>query len=748
MPKQTDKPETRYAADAENETLAAALKYAKRGWPVFPLWGRDDGKCDCGDANCKNPGKHPIGSLAPHGFKNATTDPKVIERWWRKHPDAGIGLVTGNASGLIVIDVDIKNKNPDRHGWAALGLLEAELGRLPEPKIASTPSGGRHYYFRYAEGIRSSTEKLGPGLDIKAEGGFVVAPPSHGLYDWVDGRPAPDLPAAWVAHLTSLTATGTAGAKATADAFDIAAALKVIPNDDVSWEEWNRVAMAAWRATGGCEEGFAAFDSWSSKSSKYDADTTRKRWDGFKTSPPTIIGAGTIFWLADRTAPGWRQKKGAVDLEHIAARVEELAKLDGVAYALARKAAGKELGIDLKTLDAEVMRVRAESAEEVPLYDHWNVEPWPKPVDTDDLLLAIQDEITRYVATLGDRAIVPALWVMFTWIHKHARHSPMLLVNSAEPDCGKTTLLSVISYLAWKPLTSVEISGPMLYRSIEKWHPTFIIDEADAVLEHNDDLRAVINSGWTRGQGVIRGAPETHEPEMFSTFAPKALGMKGRDLPATTLSRCIELTLKRKLPDEKVADFKYEDDKHLAELRSKLARWAADNGEALGRAKPQRIPGFANRLWMNWRPLLAIAELASEEAVADVIKAAQEIESAKRGDTLSLSTQLLEDIRELFDAEKEDELLSRVIVEALVADAEKPWAQLTKGKPLTQNRLAKMLRPFGIISEEVHPEVGRGAAHGKGYKRERFEEAWERYLSRAAEKPGPKARDRAKRDET
>jgi putative DNA primase/helicase len=501
--------------------------------------------------------------------------------------------------------------------------------------------------------------------------------------------------------------------------------------------------MAAWRATGGSEDGFAAFDSWSSKSSKYNADTTRKRWEGFSTSPPTIIGAGTIFWLADRAAPGWRPQKVAGDAERIAARVKELALLDPVAYALARKAAGKELGIDLKTLDGEVARYRAGPAEEVPLYEHWKVEPWSEPVDTDDLLLAIQDEITRYVTTLGARVVVPALWVMFTWVHEHARHSPMLLVNSAEPDSGKTTLLSVMSYLVWKPLTSVEISGPMLYRSIEKWHPTFLIDEADVVLEHNDDLRAVINSGWTRGQGVVRGAPETHEPQMFSTFAPKALGMKGRALPDTTLSRCIEVTLKRKLPDEKVVDFKYEDDDYLAELRSKLMRWAADYGEQLGRAKPKRIPGFANRLWMNWRPLVAIAELASDVALADCVKAAQIIESAKRGDVLSssLTIQLLEDIRAVFDDEAEDELLSRVIVEALVADAEKPWAQLTKGRPLTQNKLAKMLSPFGIISEEVHPEYGdERRKHGKGYRRERFEEAWERYLARAAEKPGSKAR--------
>jgi hypothetical protein len=87
----------------------------------------------------------------------------------------------------------------------------------------------------------------------------------------------------------------------------------------------------------------------------------------------------------------------------------------------------------------------------------------------------------------------------------------------------------------------------------------------------------------------------------------------------------------------------------------------------------------------------------------------------------------LGDIREIFDVEADDVLLSRVLIEALVADAEKPWAQFYKGKPLSPNRLAKMLRTFGIISEEIHA-AGDNRLHGRGYKRVRFEEAWERFL--------------------
>ena len=77
-----------------------------------------------------------------------------------------------------------------------------------------------------------------------------------------------------------------------------------------------------------------------------------------------------------------------------------------------------------------------------------------------------------------------------------------------------------------------------------------IVDEADDALGDNPDLRSVINSGWTRGQGVIRCHPDTHEPELFSTFAPKIVAMKGRKLPDTTLSRSIVITMKPRRADD------------------------------------------------------------------------------------------------------------------------------------------------------------------------------------------------------
>lgn len=160
--------------------LVAALDLAARGWHVFPL-------------NGKVP-------ATEHGLHDATADRPQILRWWRAEPDAGIGIRCGRESGLVVLDID-----PDHGGDDALHELEREHGALPETIEALTGGGGRHVYFRHPGGeIKNSVGKLGPGLDIRGDGGYVVAAPSRHpsgrRYAWEvdhhpDDLPAGDLPA-------------------------------------------------------------------------------------------------------------------------------------------------------------------------------------------------------------------------------------------------------------------------------------------------------------------------------------------------------------------------------------------------------------------------------------------------------------------------------------------------------------------------------------------------------------------------
>jgi len=135
-------------------------------------------------------------------------------------------------------------------------------------------------------------------------------------------------------------------------------------------------------------------------------------------------------------------------------------------------------------------------------------------------------------------------------------------------------LLSLLEYLALRGVLCVEIGAAALFRSIELWEPTIIVDEADVIFVNNEALRAVFNAGWTRGASVLRCVGDDHVPRPFSAFCPRALGMKGQRIPDTTLSRSIVIEMKRKKRNERVEHFRSIDDAGLADLRRQALRWA------------------------------------------------------------------------------------------------------------------------------------------------------------------------------
>lgn len=162
--------------------LRAALGYAKRNVPVFPL---------------EPAGKRP---LTYSGFWEATTDARLIEAWWRRWPTANVGAPTGRGSGLLVLDVD-----PAAGGLESLADLERSNEPLPKTTRARTGGGGTHAFFRYPadEEVRNSAGWLGPGLDVRGEGGYVVVPPSRtkGTYEWLEKAPLAEPPAWLLARL-------------------------------------------------------------------------------------------------------------------------------------------------------------------------------------------------------------------------------------------------------------------------------------------------------------------------------------------------------------------------------------------------------------------------------------------------------------------------------------------------------------------------------------------------------------------
>ena len=151
--------------------LTAALEYAERGWLVIPLHSPTTRGCSCGKADCPSPAKHP---RTAHGLKDASRDPAVIRQWWTRWPDANIGIRTGPESNLLVLDVDGKQ------GEESLIELERRDVPLPDSYTVRTGGGGQHIYFLWPEGaeVGNSQSKIAPGLDVRGQGGYVVAPPS------------------------------------------------------------------------------------------------------------------------------------------------------------------------------------------------------------------------------------------------------------------------------------------------------------------------------------------------------------------------------------------------------------------------------------------------------------------------------------------------------------------------------------------------------------------------------------------
>lgn len=173
----------------------AAVEYAERGWLVFPVQGiRKDGSCSCGRPNCPNPGKHPGTSK---GLHEATTSREKIDLWWTRWPLANIGIRTGRESGLVVLDID-----PGHGGEESLSELETEFGPIPETVEVITGSGGRHLYFKYPQNVERIKSMAGirPGIDIRGDGGYVVAPPSRHksgrTYEWEALHHPDDVPIA------------------------------------------------------------------------------------------------------------------------------------------------------------------------------------------------------------------------------------------------------------------------------------------------------------------------------------------------------------------------------------------------------------------------------------------------------------------------------------------------------------------------------------------------------------------------
>ena len=430
-------------------------------------------------------------------------------------------------------------------------------------------------------------------------------------------------------------------------------------------------------------------------------------------------------WLLEQRVPirEWDSFKGMDEL--IIAAAARLSHLD---YDRRKNELVVLLGgVNKRTLDGLVKQARQNQADdELDASESCSLfsgeEPWPEKVDGKALLTEIQSVIRSHVILSAQEVLAVALWIMLTYVFRAFRVCPRLLISSPEKRCGKTTLLETIQTMCFRGLAAANISAASLFRGLEAWSPTLLIDEADTFLHGNDELRGILNSGHTKSTAfVIRTVGDEHEPKRFSTFAPIAIGMIKR--PADTLlDRSIVIRLQRKLGTDPVTSLPLEAENEYLSIRQKCLRWAEDNIDELKGDRELTTADIGNdRARDNWIPLTAIAQQC------DLLPEAQ---SACRQLTLkeddSLTVALLADIQQIFREENKDKLPSKTLVKKLIAIEERPWAEYSRGKPLTQNKLADLFKDFDVHTHQAKV----GAKNLKHYLLSDLKPLFERYLKK------------------
>jgi putative DNA primase/helicase len=309
---------------------------------------------------------------------------------------------------------------------------------------------------------------------------------------------------------------------------------------------------------------------------------------------------------------GFDEPRNQAILDQIDAAVARLAALPEAVFQQVRKKEAERLKVAPGWLERQVKAERrrqdeaaakAAASAAVPV-----VEPRSEKVDGDELLTALVGAVQKSVILFDAKAIEAALWAVFAHAHNEFRVSPYLAIASPTPECGKTRLLTVISGLVPNPLAGSSLTAATIYHSEST--PTLLADELHGWLHKDKELRAILNSGHDREFAyvlrTVSAGNGKRRTERFSTWMPKVLAGIG-GLPNELASRSIHIRLEKKLPGEETQD---PNPQELHNLHRMVVRWVADRRGYFSKVDPEMPASLHSRARDNWKPLLAIAELA------------------------------------------------------------------------------------------------------------------------------------------
>ncbi|MBN2715310.1 MAG: DUF3631 domain-containing protein [Deltaproteobacteria bacterium] len=355
-----------------------------------------------------------------------------------------------------------------------------------------------------------------------------------------------------------------------------------------------------------------------------------------------------------------------------------------------------------------------------------DIEPWPEPVDGNSLVLTVIALIERHVVMAAGAPLATALWLFHAHAHFTTLISAILCIGSPEKRCGKTTLLNVLGELAPRPLPAVNMTPATVYRLVDEFQPTLLIDEADTFLGASSELVGVLNSGHNiRGASVPRCVGDDHTVKSFSTFCPKVIASIG-GLKGTLKDRSITVWMRRKLPTEKIERLRLDRTAEFEEVARKLCRWVNDHFDALKSADPEVPDCLNDRAADNWRHLIAIADVLGDEWGHAAREAAISL-SYEPDEEDSSGEMLLSDIRLFFVESQYDRVRTGDLIQYLVSLEGRPWSEWKRGRPMNPLHLSRLLAKFKIKPKTVRFHNGNGGT-AKGYDFSWFQDAFERYL--------------------
>ena len=404
--------------------------------------------------------------------------------------------------------------------------------------------------------------------------------------------------------------------------------------------------------------------------------------------------------------------------------INRLAKLSLLEYGRVRKEEAAKLNVTVSILDKAVRQLNS-STKDAKNELETGIKPWNYTVEGQAIADEIQNLIKKHVILSEHQTTILTLWIFGSYCINAFGIFPKLLITSPDKRCGKTTVLSVLRGLVNKALVASNVTPSAMFRSIEAWQPTLLIDEGDTFINSdNEDLRGIINSGHTRDAAYVlrtEGDSSNRHPKQFSTWTPMVIAMI-KNPPDTILDRSLVIKLRRKLSSESITKWSFENFSKLESLRQQLKRWSDDNIESLRNHYPNIPSNDNDRATDNWLPLFSIASLIDAKWRIKLEEVFKSFNGNDIEDNENISTLLLIDIKKIFIEANDDKIHSSDLVAKLIELEDRPWSEYRHGRPITTNILAKLLGSFGIKPKQVR------LGHNKqGYYFSDFDDTFSRY---------------------